>query len=194
MIFDLKFDKIQSLVQRKSPIFVHCLWYNTMAQRDHLFDDKSYDFLVLNDQLVQNYMNELDWDYSSNRIENLARSRLKYRYNRFVVHLHFSAASTCLLWSRKCLPVKFYRSRIPDFKSFIYHEDLEKQADLRDSFVLVGVTPLWLVAQWVSRAPLHRTLPAFLYLNGTKTDNLVHFLGSQTDPVRSPEFHIRQMA
>ena len=60
MIFDLKFDKIQSLVQRKSPIFVHCRWCNTMVQRDHLFDDKSYDFLVLNDQLVQNYMNELD--------------------------------------------------------------------------------------------------------------------------------------
>ena len=50
--------------------------------------------------------------------------------------------------------------------SFIYHKDLEKQEILRDCSVLVTVTRLWHVAQWVSRAPPHHTLPAFLNLNG----------------------------
>ena len=48
----------------------------------------------------------------------------------------------------------------------IYHQDLKKQGDLRNSLVLLGVTVLWHVAQWVSRAPPHHTLPAFLNLNG----------------------------
>ena len=47
-----------------------------------------------------------------------------------------------------------------------YHSDLKKQGDLRNSFDLLWVTPLWHVAQWVSRAPPHQTLPAFLNLNG----------------------------
>ena len=34
--------------------------------------------------------------------------------------------------------------------------------------VLPGVTALWHVAQWVSRAPPHNALPAFLNLNGIK--------------------------
>ena len=50
---------------------------------------------------------------------------------------------------------------------FNYHKDLNKQGDLRNSLILVGVTPLWHVAQWVSRAPQHHTIPAFLDLNGT---------------------------
>ena len=52
--------------------------------------------------------------------------------------------------------------------SFIQkYQDLKKQGDLRNSLVLLGVTPSWQVAQWVSRAPPHHTLPAFLNLNGT---------------------------
>ena len=47
-----------------------------------------------------------------------------------------------------------------------YHYDLKKQGDLRNSLVLLGVTLLWHVAQWVSRAPPHHTLSAFLNLNG----------------------------
>ena len=37
---------------------------------------------------------------------------------------------------------------------------------MRNSLVLLGVTPLWHVAQWVSRAPPHHTLPAFRNHNG----------------------------
>ena len=36
-----------------------------------------------------------------------------------------------------------------------------------NSLVLPGLTPLWRVAQWVSRVPPHDTLLAFLDLNGT---------------------------
>ena len=43
-----------------------------------------------------------------------------------------------------------------------------KKEDLRNSLVLIGVTPLWHVAKWVSRAPPHRTLPTFLNLNVTE--------------------------
>ena len=46
-----------------------------------------------------------------------------------------------------------------------YHKDLEKQEGLRDCSVLVTITPLWHVAQWVSRAPSNHTLPAFQNLN-----------------------------
>ena len=49
-----------------------------------------------------------------------------------------------------------------------YHKDLEKQEGLRDCSVLVTIPPLWHVAQWVSRAPPHHTLPAFLNLDGRK--------------------------
>ena len=44
--------------------------------------------------------------------------------------------------------------------------DLRKREDLRNSLVLLGVTVLWDVAQWVSRAPQNHTLPAFWNLNG----------------------------
>ena len=37
---------------------------------------------------------------------------------------------------------------------------------MRYSFVLLEVTPLWYLVQWVSRTPPHHTLPAFLILNG----------------------------
>ena len=46
--------------------------------------------------------------------------------------------------------------------------------------VLLGVTPSWHVAQWVSRAQPHHTLPSFLNLNGTlkyatgKNENISH--------------------
>ena len=39
------------------------------------------------------------------------------------------------------------------FCALKYHEDLEKQGDPRDCFVLLTVTPLWQMAQCVSRAP-----------------------------------------
>ena len=39
------------------------------------------------------------------------------------------------------------------FASENYNKDLQKQGDLRNSLVLLGVTPLWHVAQWVSCAP-----------------------------------------
>ena len=35
----------------------------------------------------------------------------------------------------------------------------------RNSLVLLGVTSLWQVALWLSRAPPHHTVPAFLNLN-----------------------------
>ena len=54
-----------------------------------------------------------------------------------------------------------------------YHQDLKKQRDLRNFLVLLGVTPLWLIAQLVSRAPPHHTLPDFLNLNGRTFD--AHF-------------------
>ena len=54
-----------------------------------------------------------------------------------------------------------------------YHKGLEKQEDLKASFVLQGVTPLLHVAQWDSRAPPHHTLPAFLNLNGTKLSSVI---------------------
>ena len=38
---------------------------------------------------------------------------------------------------------------------------------MRNSLVLLGVALLWHVAQWVSRAPPHHTIAAFLNLNGT---------------------------
>ena len=38
---------------------------------------------------------------------------------------------------------------------------------MRNSLVLLGVTQLWHVAQWFSRAQPHHTLPAFPNLNGT---------------------------
>ena len=60
--------------------------------------------------------------------------------------------------------VKSCRSTLD--KSKLYHWDLKKQGDSRNSLVLLGVTPSWHVAQWVSRAPTHHTLPAFLNLNG----------------------------
>ena len=49
----------------------------------------------------------------------------------------------------------------------MYHVDLKKRGDLGNSLVLLGVTLLLHVAHWVSRAPPHNTLPAFLNLNGT---------------------------
>ena len=52
---------------------------------------------------------------------------------------------------------------------FFYHRNLKKQGDLRNSLGLQGVTTLWHVGQWVSSAPPHHTLPAFLNLNGRNT-------------------------
>ena len=43
--------------------------------------------------------------------------------------------------------------------------DLKKQGAFRNSSVWLGVTRLWHVAQWVSRAPPYHTLPAFLNLD-----------------------------
>ena len=57
---------------------------------------------------------------------------------------------------------------VPRNKRKFYHWDLKKQGNFRNSSVLQGVTILWLVAEWVSRAPSHNTLPAFLNLKGIK--------------------------
>ena len=54
-------------------------------------------------------------------------------------------------------------------RNFLYHWDLKKRGDLRKSLVLLGVSQLRYVSQWVSRAPEHYTFPAFLNLNGTET-------------------------
>ena len=43
--------------------------------------------------------------------------------------------------------------------------DLNKQGDSGNSLVLLVVTPLWHVTQWVSRASPHHTHSAFLSLN-----------------------------
>ena len=71
---------------------------------------------------------------------------------------------------------------------------MKKQENLRNSLVLLGVSLLWHVAQWVSRAPPHHTLPAFLNLNGM---NWIQFLtnvvqircrhrAARPDPIFSP--------
>ena len=60
------------------------------------------------------------------------------------------------------------------------YQDLKNQGDLRSSLASLEGTPLWHVAQWVSRAPPHRSLPAFLNLNDITLLNfnysLKHFL------------------
>ena len=43
----------------------------------------------------------------------------------------------------------------------------KKAGRFENSLVLLGVTQLWHVAQWASRAPPDHTLPAFLNLNGS---------------------------
>ena len=55
-----------------------------------------------------------------------------------------------------------------------------KSGEIWETPWLLGVTLLWHVAQWVSLAPLHHTLPAFLNLNGI----LNHFY----IPKRSKDF------
>ena len=62
-----------------------------------------------------------------------------------------------------------------------YRWVLEKQEDLRKCSLLVTVTPLWHVAQWVSRAPQHHTLPAFLNLDGKKKP-LLNYLVDHSKP------------
>ena len=57
-------------------------------------------------------------------------------------------------------------------KDYIYLKNIlplgsKKQGDFENSLVMLGFTPLWHVAQWVSRAPPNHTLPAFLNLNGS---------------------------
>ena len=55
-------------------------------------------------------------------------------------------------------------------KSYLYKISLLRivyQSKVYAGHVLVTITSLWQVAQWVSRAPPHNTLPAFLSLNGT---------------------------
>ena len=44
--------------------------------------------------------------------------------------------------------------------------EIKKHGDFRNSLVFLGVTSLLHVAQWVSRAPPHHTIPAFLNPNG----------------------------
>ena len=61
------------------------------------------------------------------------------------------------------------------FSDVYYHWDLKKQEDLR-KLVLIGITSLWHATQWVSRAPPHHTLAAFLNLNGMKRKYLIRTL------------------
>ena len=51
---------------------------------------------------------------------------------------------------------------------------------MRNSLVLVGVTSLRHVAQGVSRAPPHHTLPAFINLIGTLFSNLKYMISGNT--------------
>ena len=60
---------------------------------------------------------------------------------------------------------------VPNFSKYVPLRS-KKRWDLRNSLVLRGVTPLWHVAQWVSRAPRHHTLPAFLNPEGSKRMNI----------------------
>ena len=57
----------------------------------------------------------------------------------------------------------------------MYHKDLKKQGNLRNSLVLLGVTPLCYVAQWVSRAPPHHIIPAFLNLNDSLLNHTIYY-------------------
>ena len=50
---------------------------------------------------------------------------------------------------------------------------------------MLGVTPLWNGAQWVSRAPPHNTFPAFLNLNGIKFST--NILTSKSELARSQQ-------
>ena len=71
------------------------------------------------------------------------------------------------MWVISVKTIRFqfaYYGFFPKFST--YHKDLKKQGDLRNSVVLLGLTPLWHVPQWVSRAPTHHTSPVFLTLNG----------------------------
>ena len=53
----------------------------------------------------------------------------------------------------------------------------KKREDLRNFLVLLGVTALWHVAQWLSRAPPNHILPAFLNHNGRRIGaNLISIL------------------
>ena len=49
-----------------------------------------------------------------------------------------------------------------------------------NSLVLPGVTPLWRVAQWVSRAPPHDTLLAFLDMNAIWVETYILSLDYET--------------
>ena len=70
----------------------------------------------------------------------------------------------------------------------IHHLDLKMQEDLRNSLVLLGVTPLWHVAQWVSHAPPHISFntspdPAFIpKINSVPRDPEVSRIFRLLDP------------
>ena len=87
-----------------------------------------------------------------------ARFRLNWIFRLESAVYKFSRIFYAVLWESYHWNIRAART---------YHEDLKKREDLRNSLVLLGVTPLWHVAQWVSRAPPHHTLPAFLNLNGS---------------------------
>ena len=55
--------------------------------------------------------------------------------------------------------------------SFIIPLRSKKAGRFENFLVLLGITPLRRVAQWVSRAPPQHTLPAFPKLNGTFDQN-----------------------
>ena len=112
---------------------------------------------------------------------NIKEDDLKCYFRLLIIHKNsfFSYSSQILklslihynaLVKNECLSrdeifcLKYFRLNDSDGRtSKIYHKDLEKQGDLGDCFVTV--TPLLHVAQWVSRAPPHHTLSAFLNLN-----------------------------
>ena len=53
-------------------------------------------------------------------------------------------------------------SRKISFDDNAFDLPFKKQGDLRNSLGLLGVTPLWRAAQWVSLATPHHTIPALL--------------------------------
>ena len=102
--------------------------------------------------------------------------------DHFCLSLHYCTSFRRYLQKKETIRTVSRNGWIPDIKvigsthkrdvlnqiNYLVPLRWKKQGGLRNTFVLLGVTPLWHVDQWVSRAPSHHTLPDFLNLNGYK--------------------------